>query len=77
MTNPVRLNSVLSLGLTLLLAACGQKPPAPAPAASSSAPAGQPAALDTDAEKVVNVYNWSDYIDPDVIESFQIGRAHV
>ena len=80
MTNPVRLNSVLSLGLTLLLAACGQKPPAPAPAppppsaASSGAPGApvvQPAALDTDAEKVVNVYNWSDYIDPDVLESFQ------
>ena len=80
MTNPVRLNSVLSLGLTLLLAACGQKPPAPAPAppppsaASSGAPGApvvQPAALDTDAEKVVNVYNWSDYIDPDVLESIQ------
>ena len=74
MTNPARLNSVLSLGLMLLLAACGQKPASPPPAASSSppgAPAVQPAALDTDEEKVVNVYNWSDYIDPDVIESFQ------
>ena len=74
MTNPARLNSVLSLGLTLLLAACGQKPAAPPPAASSTppgAPAGQPTVLDTDDEKVVNVYNWSDYIDPEVIESFQ------
>ena len=27
-------------------------------------------AVDTDAEKVVNVYNWSDYIDPAVLEDF-------
>jgi putrescine transport system substrate-binding protein len=58
-----------------LLAACGQKPaePTSTPAATapgSAAPATATPALDTDAEKVVNVYNWSDYIDPAVLEEF-------
>lgn len=42
----------------LLLAACGR---APAPAA------GQPLA----SERVVNVYNWYDYIDPGVLRKFE------
>ena len=78
MTNPARLNSVpsalLATACLLVLAACGQKPAAPPaePAAPAGAPAAAaPAPLDTDAEKVVNVYNWSDYIDPTVIEDFQ------
>jgi len=59
--------------LSLLLAACGQKPAAPPaePAATAGQPATAPAGLDTDEEKVLNVYNWSDYIDPMVIEDFQ------
>lgn len=87
MTNPARLTTVdqpagyhllsrtlLSAVFALLLVACGQKPAAPP--AEPAAPAGAPAAaaapvLDTDEEKVVNVYNWSDYIDPTVIEDFQ------
>jgi putrescine transport system substrate-binding protein len=48
--------------LGVLLAACGGKAP---PATDTAAPA-----LDTDTEKVVNVYNWSDYIEPTVIEAF-------
>jgi len=44
----------------LVLAGCGRKPATPE--------AGQPAAAE---EKVLNVYNWSDYIDPGVIEAFQ------
>jgi putrescine transport system substrate-binding protein len=51
-----------------LLAACGGKPADPPPAATGSAPA---AAVDTDPEKVVNVYNWSDYIEPTVLEAFE------
>lgn len=73
---PRTLPSTLVLGAAclLLLVACGQKPAAPP--AEPAAPAGAPSAaapppLDTDAEKVVNVYNWSDYIDPAVIEDFQ------
>ena len=66
--------AILSGALTLLLMGCGPKPAAPPsePAAPAAAPAaGAPPALDTDEEKVVNVYNWSDYIDPTVIEAFQ------
>jgi putrescine transport system substrate-binding protein len=45
----------------LVLAGCGRKP--------ETQEAGEsPAATE---EKVLNVYNWSDYIDPAVIENFQ------
>jgi putrescine transport system substrate-binding protein len=46
------------------LAACGGKP-------ADSAKSDSGAAVDTDAEKVVNVYNWSDYIEPTVLEDFE------
>ena len=46
------------------LVACGKKPEQAAPAESAQAPAG------TAEEKVVNVYNWSDYIDPAMLEAF-------
>ena len=40
--------------------------------ARSPAAAGAAARhVETDAEKVVNVYNWSDYIDDTVIDKFQ------
>ena len=63
---------------TLLLAACGGKPPAAPPAgdaAGAAAGAGQtPAAaagmVDNGEEKLLNVYNWSDYVDPTVLEDF-------
>jgi putrescine transport system substrate-binding protein len=45
-----------------LVAGCGKKEEAPSPQAGG----GQPAAE----EKVLNVYNWSDYIDPEVLEDF-------
>ena len=68
----------LALAMGLGLAACGQKPETPAAAdagrsdaASAPATAASPASLDTDEEKLLNVYNWSDYIDPTVIEDFQ------
>ena len=47
------------------LVACGKKPEQAAPAESAQAPAA--AATE---EKVVNVYNWSDYIDPAMLEAF-------
>ncbi len=87
MTNPARDTSLGSnlpgrslpaaagaVVVTMLLVACGQKPAAPPaePAAPPAEPAAAaPAAVETDAEKVLNVYNWSDYIDPTVIEDFQ------
>ncbi len=56
--------------LTALLGfGCGKKPEAPpAPQASGAAPSGPAAPAE---DKILNVYNWSDYIDPQVIEDFQ------
>jgi putrescine transport system substrate-binding protein len=53
--------------LVLLLGGCGSKQ-APKPAPSAAAPAASAA---TDAERVLNVYNWSDYIEPTVLEAFE------
>ena len=51
--------------LSVLLSACGKSKQAATdePAAPGAAPAA--------AEQVVNVYNWSDYIDPEVIQGFE------
>jgi len=51
--------------LAVVLAACGSKP-----ADTAKTEAAAPA-VETDAEKVVNVYNWSDYIEPTVLEAFE------
>jgi putrescine transport system substrate-binding protein len=64
------LSALVSTSVLVLLAACSKKeeaPPAPGPEAAPPA-AGT---FDTDAEKSVNVYNWSDYIDPDVLKDFE------
>jgi putrescine transport system substrate-binding protein len=45
---------------------CAKKPEVPPAGGASSAPAAAPAE-----EKVLNVYNWSDYIDPQVIADFE------
>jgi putrescine transport system substrate-binding protein len=64
-----KLKSTIALGvLAALLAACGSKTADTAKTDASGAPT---AAVDTDEEKVVNVYNWSDYIEPTVIEAFE------
>ncbi|MCB1943212.1 MAG: extracellular solute-binding protein, partial [Candidatus Accumulibacter sp.] len=50
----------------LLLTACGKEAevtPPPATAARTGVAA--------DTEKVLNVYNWSDYIDPDTVKNFE------
>jgi putrescine transport system substrate-binding protein len=54
---------LVGLAATIALAGCGKKEEAPA--AAAQAPAAAPAE-----EKVVNVYNWSDYIDPKMLEAF-------
>jgi len=70
---PIQIRLLLSRTLTtaalaLLVASCGQKP------ADEAAPQGDAAAtsaaLPTDKEKVLNVYNWSDYIDESVLSDF-------
>jgi len=48
----------------LALAACGRHAP-PAPGQPGAARPGQ------DAEAVLNVYNWSDYIAPDILPNFE------
>ncbi len=51
------------------LSACGKKEGLPAPAA---APAGAPAAVAMNTEeKVLNIYNWPDYIAKDMVENFE------
>jgi putrescine transport system substrate-binding protein len=62
------LSALVSASCLLLLVACGKKEEAPPPSADTKAAAAP--AIDTDAEKVVNVYNWSDYIEPTVLEDF-------
>jgi putrescine transport system substrate-binding protein len=60
----------LALAAALLLAGCGRQPPAPS--ADQSASAGSAVAgAATDADKVVNVYNWSDYIDASIVPAFE------
>jgi len=60
------LSALVTASCIFLLVACGKKEEAPpAVAAGPAAPA-----VDTDAEKVVNVYNWSDYIEPTVLDDF-------
>jgi putrescine transport system substrate-binding protein len=51
----------------LVLAACGGSPTDPAATATPGAPATAPAAED----KVLHVYNWSDYVAEDTIQQFE------
>ncbi len=62
------LSAFVSTSVFFLLVACGKKEEAPPPPSAANAPPTE--TFDTDAEKVVNVYNWSDYIEPTVIEDF-------
>ncbi len=61
--------------LTLLLAACGHStaPPSAAGSGGGAATTGPSGATDavTDSQSVLNVYNWSDYIDPTVVPAFE------
>ncbi len=63
----LRLSALAAFGA--LIVACGGKPAEP-PATPAEGGAAAAAPLDTDEEKIVNVYNWSDYIEPTVLEAF-------
>jgi putrescine transport system substrate-binding protein len=64
-------SSILAVGLlaALGLTACGKPKPAEPAAAAAAAPAPTSTAP-LDDEKLLNVYNWSDYIDKSVLEDF-------
>jgi putrescine transport system substrate-binding protein len=70
----------MALVAALLLAGCGHRPDtssqsaanATTPAAAGNASAASTAAaVPMDSEKVLNVYNWSDYIDPTIVPGFE------
>jgi putrescine transport system substrate-binding protein len=63
------LSALVSASCLFLLVACGKKEEA-APAAGAQPAAATAPKVDTDPEKIVNVYNWSDYIDPSVLKDF-------
>jgi putrescine transport system substrate-binding protein len=66
----MQLRSIATLSaLALALAACSKPASAPDTAAGPAA-AGTPTAA-AEEEKVLNVYNWSDYIAPDTIAKFE------
>ncbi len=65
----MKLKLAASIAAALLLAACGQQPAAPAADAPVAAPA-QPAPPPAE-DKVLNIYNWSDYIAEDTIANFE------
>jgi putrescine transport system substrate-binding protein len=61
---------LLSLVVATALVGCGKKEEAPPAADAAATPAAAaPAAVSTE-EKVVNVFNWSDYVDPATLEQF-------
>ena len=58
-----RLTTAGVIACALVLAGCGRK-------AEGPAEAGEGAVAGAGEEPVLNVYNWSDYIDPAIIEQF-------
>ena len=67
----MQLRSIATLSaLALALAACSKPASAPATDAGAGTAAGTPTAA-LEEEKVLNVYNWSDYIAPDTIAKFE------
>jgi putrescine transport system substrate-binding protein len=59
----------LALVVIFVLSACGQKEASPVATAATAS--GTSSSANTDAEKILNVYNWSDYIDPTVVPAFE------
>jgi len=55
----------------LVLAACGKKEEAPAAASAPAAVASAPAAPANTEEKVLNIYNWPDYIPEGMVAAFE------
>jgi putrescine transport system substrate-binding protein len=62
-------NLLGALCLGVVLAGCGGGAKAPAPE-GGTAPGASAAGSAGEEEKVLNVYNWSDYVEPSVLEDF-------
>src|ERR1700722_15068070 len=64
-----------ALAAMALLCGCGRQPAAPdserLPATAVAPEAVAAGGPPRDADKVVNVYNWSDYIDPSIVPAFE------
>jgi putrescine transport system substrate-binding protein len=62
----LRRRTAAALAAALLIAGCGRQP-----AVTSSEPGAATGAAGSETDKVVNVYNWSDYIDPRIVPAFE------
>jgi putrescine transport system substrate-binding protein len=62
----VRRRTAVALAAALLFAGCGRQS-----AVTSLEPGGATGAAGSETDKVVNVYNWSDYIDPTIVPAFE------
>lgn len=63
-------NALASAALALLIAGCGHQEGTATPAVGSAA-ATSLSSSQTDQDKVLNIYNWSDLIDPSVVPAFE------
>ena len=61
----------LSVLSALVLVACGKKPDAPAAAIATPATPATPAATAPAEQKLLNIYNWPDYIAKDMVAGFE------
>jgi len=64
----MKLRTLTFILATLLMAGCNKEPAAPATTAASTTTAAPAVAEE---EKVLNIYNWSDYIGEDTIANFE------
>jgi putrescine transport system substrate-binding protein len=62
--------AIIAFAVALNVVACGRREPAAGPAADVIAAPAAPR-TPTGEQKVLNVYNWFDYIDPSVISAFE------
>jgi putrescine transport system substrate-binding protein len=77
MINRCARHPAATLCFLLLLSACARQGPSSAPASTPAGQATMPGGIAAseqdrgDAQRVLNVYNWSDYIDPSVVPAFE------
>ena len=67
---PCRWDAIIAFALALVVAGCGRHEGTATPAAGSVA-ATALSSSQTDLEKVLNIYNWADLIDPSVVPAFE------